>query len=282
MPVVIESLADTDLMVAADILGSAFQRTGDWINELQFNRRVQPDGYFGAYMDGVLVGMVGTIIYSTFAHIGLMGVHPQYQRQGIGFALMQHLLSWLDRKRIPLVLLDASPSGQLLYQKLDFVACEPVYVFQRRKGDPIHHGPIETRLLNSKDLERIRTTDMQVFGADRSRLFTNLLEKYPNRAFILQDGPGSIKGYIFAREASLGPWVMEAPEDAEPLLQAVLSLPFDEDASVVVPESNGKAMTLLHRYGFEIVRTNLHMKRGSGARVSQCEKIFGQTSLSLG
>ncbi|MRR32047.1 GNAT family N-acetyltransferase, partial [bacterium] len=84
MPVVIESLPDTNLEAAADILGAAFQRTGNWIEELQFNRRLQPDGYFGAYQDGVLVGMVGTTIYLTFAHVGLMGVHPKSQRRGVG------------------------------------------------------------------------------------------------------------------------------------------------------------------------------------------------------
>jgi ribosomal protein S18 acetylase RimI-like enzyme len=282
MSVLIRSLSDLDLEAAARILSSAFERRGNWINNLKFNIQLQPDGYYGAFQDGVLAGMVGTTIYSAFAYVGLMGVDPDFQRRGIGLALMQHLLFWLDNKSISLVLLDASPFGQLLYQKLGFVACEPVYVFQRRKGEPIHHRPIETRLLNSQDLERISITDMHVFGADRSRLFTNLLEKYPNRAFVLQDGLGSIKGYIFAREASIGPWVMQEPEGAEPLLQAVLSLPFEGDVSVVVPGSNTNAISLLQRYGYKVIRTNLHMMRGSGVRCGQSERIFGQTSLSLG
>ena len=282
MSVLIESLSGINLEAAANILSAAFQRPGNWINDLKFNIKIQPDGYFGAYVDGVLAGLVGATIYSAFAYVGLMGVHPEFQRRGVGLALMQYLLSWLDKKNIPLVLLDASPSGQLLYQKLGFVACELVYVFQRRKGGSIHRRPVETRILNSKDLERISATDLQVFGADRSRLLTNLLEKYPDRSFVLQNGLGSFNGYIFAREASIGPWVMHEPEDAEPLLQAVLSLPFEGNISVVVPGSNVKAMTLLTRYGFEVIRTNLHMKRGSGVRVAQHEKIFSQTSLSLG
>jgi ribosomal protein S18 acetylase RimI-like enzyme len=282
MSISIQLLSDSDLGVAANVLSSAFHRPGNWINNLQFNTKLQPDGYYGAYQDGVLAGMVGATIYSTFAYVGLMGVHPEFQRRGIGLALMQYLLSWLDEKKIPLTLLDASPAGQLLYQKLGFVACDPVYVFQKRSGQPILHHLIEPRFLSIKDLERINITDTQAFGANRSKLLRNLLERYPKRAFILQDGLGKVDGYLVAQESRIGPWVMQETEGAESLLQAALSLPFDGAVSVVVPGSNVKAMTLLHRYGFEVIRTNLHMMRGTSVRVDQREIIFGQTSLSLG
>ena len=134
MPISIRPLADTDLESAADILTSAFHRSGNWANELRLYREVQPDGYFGAYQEGALVGMVGSIIYSTFAYIGMMGVHQQFQRRGIGLALMQHLLKWLDGKNIPQVQLDASEAGQPMYEKLGFVAHERVFVLQRQAG----------------------------------------------------------------------------------------------------------------------------------------------------
>jgi GNAT superfamily N-acetyltransferase len=103
MPVSIHLLSDADLKTAAVILSSAFQRSGNWIDDLRFYRRLQPDGYFGAYLDGMLIGMVGATIYSGFAYVGLMGVHQEFQRRGVGRALMQHLLAWLDDQNVPLV-----------------------------------------------------------------------------------------------------------------------------------------------------------------------------------
>ena len=141
MPISILPLKDADLESAADILTSAFQRSGNWANELRLYHEVQPDGYFGAYHEGVLVGMVGSTIYSTFAYVGMMGVHQQFQRHGIGLALMQHLLKWLDEKNIPQVQLDASEAGQPMYEKLGFVAQEQVFVLQRQAGMSIFEFP---------------------------------------------------------------------------------------------------------------------------------------------
>ena len=84
MPLSIHPLADADLESAADILTSAFQRSGNWVNELRLYRGVQPDGYFGAYQDGMLVGMVGSTIYSTFAYVGMMGVHQSFSGAALG------------------------------------------------------------------------------------------------------------------------------------------------------------------------------------------------------
>jgi len=282
MPVLIRPLANTDLESAAVILTSAFQRSGNWANELRLYRGVQSDGYFGAYQEGMLVGMVGSTIYSTFAYIGMMGVHQQFQRRGIGLALMQHLLKWLDDKNLPQVQLDASEVGQPIYEKLGFVAQESVFVLQRQAGLPTFEFPRQVKLIQYSDLGMLAEVDAKIFGADRSRVFSALLQAYPKRAFFSQDSRGRVTGYLFVQAGRIGPWVMLGPEDGEALLRAALSLDFEGMPSTVVPETTPEALALLQRYGFEILRTNRHMARGSTAVIGQREKVYAQASLSLG
>jgi GNAT superfamily N-acetyltransferase len=282
MSVSIHPLADTDLDSAAVILTSAFQRSGNWSNELHLYREIQPDGYFGAYQEGALVGMVGSTIYSTFAYIGMMGVHQQFQRLGIGFALMQHLLKWLDEKNIPQIQLDASKAGQPMYEKLGFVAQERVLVLQRQVGLPMLELPRQIGIIHHFDLAALAETDAKIFGADRSRVFSVLLQAYPERAFFSHDAHGRMTGYLFMQERRIGPWVMLEPDDEEALLLAALSLNFTGTISVVVPETSHRALEVLQHHGFEIVRMNRHMVRGLAMTIGQREKIYAQTSLSLG
>ncbi len=278
----IRPLAETNLEAAAVILASAFQRTGHWASELRFYRSLQPDGYFGAEQAGALAGMVGATIYSNFAYIGMMGVHQDFQRQGIGLALMQHLLNWLDEQNIPQVQLDASPYGQPLYEKLGFAPEERVFVLQRQAETPLAAFPRQIERIQPSDLVELAERDAKIFGADRRRVFSAQLETYPGRAFKSLDARGNLTGYLFTTERRIGPWVMLEPNDAEALLQAALALEFSESLSVVVPETSPLALELLQKYGFEQTRTNRHMSRGAANSPSQRAKVFAQTSLSVG
>lgn len=282
MSVSIHPLAETDLDSAALILASAFQRSGHWANDLRFFRSLQPDGYFGAYLDGALAGMVGAIIYSNFAYIGMMGVHQDFQRRGLGLALMQHLLNWLDEKNIPQVQLDASEAGQPMYEKLGFTALERVFVLQRQAGPPFPKLPKQSEHIQPSDLAALAEMDAKIFGADRCRVFSALLETYSGRAFKSHDTQGRMTGYLFTQERRIGPWVMLEPGDDETLLQTALSLNFSEAVSAIVPETSPAALELLQRYGFETTRVNRHMVRGAAQLTGQRTKVFAQVSLSIG
>jgi ribosomal protein S18 acetylase RimI-like enzyme len=281
MPVSIRPLAETDLDAAAVILTSAFQRTGDWGSDLRFYHGLQPDGYFGAYKDGVLVGMVGATIYSTFAYIGMMGVHQQFQRRGIGLALMQSLLNWLAEKNVTMVQLDASPAGQPMYEKLGFEAQEQVFALEWKHSFPVARFSQVPGPVRPSDLAELVEIDARIFGAERGKIFSVLLETYPGRSFLLRNALGKITGYLFLQKHRVGPWVMLEPDGTEALLLAALSTCEVGSVSVLVPELNQRALALLRHYGFEVSRINRHMVRGSGA-LGDRNKIFGQTSLSLG
>lgn len=251
-------------------------------NDLRLYREIQPDGYFGAYEEGTLMGMVGSAVYSTFAYVGMMGVHQRFQRRGVGLDLMRHLLQWLDAKKFPQVQLDASEAGQLMYEKLGFIAREPVFVLQRQAGLPTPALPPQIKQIEHSDLSMLAEVDSKIFGADRSRVLLTLLQAYPNRAFLSQDLHGRVTGYLFVQAGRIGPWVMLEPGDGEALLCAALSPGFVGTVSAVVPETTPEALDLLRHYGFESLRANRHMARGSTTVFGQREKVYAQTSLSLG
>jgi ribosomal protein S18 acetylase RimI-like enzyme len=282
MAISIRTLSEADLESADAILKYAFQRSESWLDDLCLFYKLQPKGMFLALQNDMPAGMVASITYSKFAYIGLMGVLQDFQRQGIGLALMEHLLAWLDRQGIHQVKLDASPLGQPLYEKMGFVPFDEVYVLQRKTGESTFQHPTEVQSLSLQNLDLITATDTRAFGADRRRLLQALLEAYPQRAFLLTDRRGRIRGYLIVQEKRIGPWVMEHTANAELLLKAALSLPLDRPISLVVPGENTDAIILLQHCGFEIIRVNRHMARGLVAPAGQREKIYAQASISLG
>jgi len=281
MAISIRTLSDSNLESADFILRSAFQRPESWRRELQLFIDLQPAGVFIACQQDNPVGMVAGIIYSDYAYVGLMGVHQDFQRQGIGLALMSHLLDWLDRRGVQQVVLDASPFGQPLYEKLGFVPFDEIFVFQRQIGYPASKRPDKIEFLTQQNLDLIAAPDTQAFGASRKELLQALLGAYHQRAFLLAD-EGGVNGYLIAQEKRIGPWVADSPGNAALLLDAALSLPYPGLLTVTVPGENVDAIDLLPRYGFELARVNRHMARGTNLSPGQRESIYAQASLSLG
>jgi GNAT superfamily N-acetyltransferase len=282
MTISIRILTDADFEKVNTILGSAFQRAESWLPELRLFCRLQPDGIFLACNNGVPAGMVATILYPEYAYVGLMGIHQDFQRRGLGVALMEHVLSWVKDRNIPLVKLDASSAGQPLYEKLGFVPLDEVCVYQRQIGNLYAQRPKGIQLLTPQNLDLVTASDIQAFGADRNRLLRTLLETYPERAFLSQDESGHVNGYLFCQEKRIGPWIMNENSEAEKLLAAAMNLPYPGAISVIVPAKNHDGASLLQRNGFQIVRANRHMAYGSVPIMGHRGKVFGQTSLSLG
>lgn len=283
MSILLRTLTDADLENADTILQAAFQRTDSWLRELLLIRRLQPAGAFLAHHRETPAGVVASLIYPDFTYVGPLGVHPDFQRLGIGLALMEHLLEWLDQQGVMRVALDASLMGHPIYEKLGFITCDQVNIFQRQSGQPNSRPLPGIQHLSLQTLNLITATDHQAFGTDRSRLLSVLLEAYPQRGFVLKDTQGNINGYLIAQEKIIGPWVSQNKADAELLLKAALSLPFDNGLiSVIVPGKNSEAAAVLQYFGFERVRVLQHMVRGSKTLAGQRENVYGQVSPSLG
>lgn len=282
MPISIRPLAETDLETAEIILNLAFQSSSSRLLDLRLCHQMQPDGWFLAVEQDQPLGMVGATNYGAFAYVGFMAVHPAAQRRGLGLALMQFLLARLDEQQLPLVLLDASAAGQPLYEKLGFVAHEETLLFQHPGTFIQPTQPPRVQPISMRELAELVQWDTLAFGANRQKVLQTLISAFPERAFMLRDTTGEITGYLLAQKTRIGPWVMRQPQEAEALLQAALTLTYDEKVSVVVPAENQAAIALLRRYGFEQVRANRHMGRGQAELPGQRHRIYAQTSFAVG
>jgi GNAT superfamily N-acetyltransferase len=276
-------LADADFDAADGILKAAFGFPESSKPDLRRYVALQPDGWFLATRAGFPIGMVGAVDYGRFAYIGLMAVHPAEQSRGVGRALLQYLLAWLDARGTPIALLDATDAGRSLYASLGFVeedrAC--IYALQELSSGAAGVPPL-VRPLQPGDVPAIVDLDAHIFGAERGAVLREFIADYPGRFFVAHDEKGRLSGYLCAQSRRLGPWATPRREDAEKLLQAALTLPFTAGVNVLVPQVNRAASELLESFGFSMVRAIQHMRRGGTHCPGQRELLYGQASFAIG
>ncbi len=91
------------------------------LNRLYANN---PYSFLVAELDGRVVGyVIGVLRWGATGHIMAIGVYPKYRRQGVGTALIVHMLDVLRMKGARNVRLEARKSNiiaQQFYQKLGF------------------------------------------------------------------------------------------------------------------------------------------------------------------
>ena len=179
------------------------------------------------------------------------------------------------------MLLDSSPAGERLYEKLGFVDDDTVIQYVR---DDCAARPRPSELVGSlaeADLAALDPFDTLIFGASRAAVFAALHAEYPDRAFVARDRDGALDGYLFAQPQTIGPWAARGPATAEALLGAALALDFEGAPRVLVPGANAHAAGLLLRYGFSPQRALRHMRQG-GAVAARRDLIYGQVSYAIG
>jgi len=89
------------------------QTARDWKRLLTLS----PDGCFGAFCGGQLIGTVTVMAYGqNLAWIGMMIVAQEYRGRGIGKRLMLAALDYCESKHIETIKLDATPAGRPRYQ----------------------------------------------------------------------------------------------------------------------------------------------------------------------
>ncbi|MFN6569911.1 GNAT family N-acetyltransferase [Dendronalium sp. ChiSLP03b] len=279
----IRNLTEADFKDIDPVLMAAYGKTSSFKSDLQRYLALQPDGWLIAECDGVPVGMVGAVDYGAIAYVGVLGVHPTFQRQGIGLMLMKQILEWLDKRGCPSVVLDATTAGVPIYARLGFIEVEKSLVFQQETAPQFL--PSRTKrvsALRSTDLTALAAFDTPLFGADRQTVFAAFLSEFPDRAFIAYDQTGQVVGYLLAQPQNLGPWAASTLEAAEALLARGLLLPFEDVPRVLLPGSNRIATTLLMRYRFTKQSVLSHMCRGKNTALGKRAMLYGMASFALG
>ena len=282
MGITIRNLRAADLDAADRIYRAAFGRDDSRKPEIAFYLTLQSGGWLLASLDGEPAGFVGAINYGPFAYVGMMCVCPETQRRGIGRALMERLLTWLDKRNCPLVMLDATAAGAPLYLKLGFEETGEMYTC--RWHGQIRPGDVSAGIqdLLPEHLSELAAFDTPIFGANRSAVFAEYVRRFPHRGFIVWDKAGQVSGYIFGQARRIGPWVARRPEDAEALLGKALSLDYEHSPIMAVPAANPAVNDILRCHDFTMDGPWLHMQRGQPTSPIRYEQIYALASYTLG
>lgn len=193
--------------------------------------RLEPTGCFAAREGHRLIGTVTTTTYGrAMAWIGMMAVHPDSRRQGIGAALMRLALDYVHGLGVASVKLDATPAGRPLYESLGFVAEAGM---ERWQGVARSGASPDPRRPNGESLRLLFALDQAAYGADRSRLLELLVAESLGGPLVAQSGHGLPEGYALARQGRtatyIGPVVATTASAAGQLLDGMLARFAGED-----------------------------------------------------
>ena len=240
------------------------QTEQDWLRVLE----LEPEGCFAIDRDGRLVATASSICYDReLAWIGMVLTLPEFRGQGLARNLMERAIQFLDGRGVRCIKLDATSMGSPLYRKLGFVDECPIERWRRAPA------PGSARDLGSYEPDANR--DFEAFGADRSRLLSQLAAG--EAASI--PGSGYAMGRPGANAAYFGPCVAADAETAEKLLEWFLARHPGEPVYWDLLPENREALRLARRFGFERVRELTRMARGvsssSRAGVQQTYAIAG-------
>lgn len=288
MHISVYPLTETDFAGADAVVDAAY---GHPRNRRDVYLRDMELSSFGAFVakddeNGRVVGFGTVVDYEAFAYIGMMSTLPEMQRKGIGARLVEHILSWLDERDCPTVLLDASAAGEPLYPRFGFAEEDLTAHLQQVEHVLLpRHLPLGVSVLEYDELDALCAFDAAHFGGNRAELLATYCADIPQRVLVAHDVNSEnreITGYLIAQAHTLGPWVARSRDDAERLLVHALSLSFSTSPAVFVSANNEDAYSLLERYGFRQQRALKHMRKGQPLERERRATLYGQASLGLG
>lgn len=298
----IRPLTETDLSAAQRLREHAGwnQADDDWRRLLAWS----PDGCWAADLDGQLVGTTAVTTYGRrIAWIGMVLVDPDHRRQGIGRALLNHAIEYLERLGIQTIALDSTPEGQPLYARLGFV---DVLELARWRG-PIsgqtqslattgERDEAVIRPLAPADLAAVAAYDARLFGTDRA----HILGALQVGRCLVAERHAQVVGYALSRPGArawhLGPLAADDPGTAERLARTVL-LPLagrlatsDAMADTVMADEtvmdvlmpNRHAIALAEALELTPVRRFIRMARGAPPPTVDARRLYTSAGPELG
>jgi ribosomal protein S18 acetylase RimI-like enzyme len=284
MNVSVRPLTVADLRFASQVraLAGWNQTEADWRGYLEF----EPEGCFIAEAGGKPAGTATAIRYGEkFGWIGMVLVHPEARRHGIGTTLLRATIDYLQQRGPRCVKLDATPMGKKVYVPLGF---RDEYDVTRYEGT----APMDAkapdgsvRWLADGGLADVVAFDTSIFGAERGGVLQSLSRRNPEFCFVAHDTTG-VAGYLIAREGAnalqLGPWLARDATTAERLLRAFFQRVPGRRIFVDVPQPNTAGVALIALNGFTVQRGFTRMYLGENRDPGRPEQVFGTSGAEKG
>ncbi len=144
--------------------------------------------------DGELVGTATATRFGNTVVIGMVLVARHAERQGLGQALMRHVM---QRHSDAVHILNATSYGQPLYEKLGFTAIGTTYshrgIFRPDAGADASLP--QTRPAALAELPALTQLDAQIVGAERAPLMRALLTNFARTAVAIDSAGGELAAF---------------------------------------------------------------------------------------
>jgi len=276
-------LASEDLPFADSVrkLAAWNQTLADWERFLAS----APDGCFLAEWNGAPAGTATTIVYSqALAWIGMVLVHPNFRRRGIGRALLERCIEHLREHGVRCIKLDATPLGKKVYDDLGF---HDEWTLTRWERDAAGSPKLEPTpgIRDCRDADTIESLDVAAFGASRRKALEPLMSQAP-RALISEAEGGQVEGYGLLREGTaacyLGPVVARSADTAASLVDALLPTADGRKVYWDIPDQNAAAVGLAIEHDFMPQRTLTRMYLGENATPGDPQRQFAIAGPEIG
>jgi GNAT superfamily N-acetyltransferase len=206
---------------------------------------------------GELAGVAAGAVFGGTGWVGGVAVVPAHRRAGLGGALTEAIVEFLEASGVGTVLLHATALGRPVYERLGFVPETP---YRTLGGPTLPRRPRQApvRSATATDLEAVLALDRAATGEDRRRLLAAL---WPTGGLVA-DADGRPAGYHLASPWRTGGATIAAdPGTGLALLDAVRATA-GEEVAISVPTGNTAAVEFLEGAGFSEVYRTIRMYRG--------------------
>ena len=248
---------------------------------------MEPGGCFVAEWEGRPAGTATTIVYGPeLAWIGMVLVHADFRRRGIGSALLERCIGSLHERGVRCVKLDATPLGKMVYDRLGFKTEWTLTRWERPAALPRHAASGKgIRKLRETDLRLIEPVDTAAFGTPRIRLLRALAADGTG-VVAAGTGGGKLEGYALSRPGRharyLGPCSASGTEAGIRLMHSLVAKSTCARMFWDIPDANEAAIEWARRNGFTQQRTLIRMSLGDNAAPGDPRKQFAIAAPEVG
>lgn len=264
-------------MTVADIaLGMRLKSQAGWNQTLADWQRflaLSPEGCFVAAVGGVDVGTAATFTFDNVGWIAMILVDPAARGKGVGSAMMNHCLTYLQSHNVTSVRLDATALGKPVYDKSGFVDQFKLVRFEgtlpSNESFNVSRNCVVINI-TEQHVAAIKALDASAMKTDRGSLLDLLLkqtgDEAPAHALVAMEGD-NVAGYCLARRganaAFIGPCVAVTPEAGDALLQAIAQTLAGQRIYVDIPVDHTPATAWAKANGLSKQRELTRMCKGT-------------------
>ena len=271
-------------LVAADLTACvALSVDRDWgAEEHKWSLLLEVAECFG--VDAPDGGLAGAVVLGRYgprlASVGMMLVASRYGRQGLGLALMSHLL---EQAGDATVFLTATDAGRPLYGKVGFRIVGRSATFTGRFRPLASDRPDETRAATREDIAAVVEVDGRVFGAARGPMIRRLFS-FADQVRVLPSA-GPIAGYAAAwRDVDrtlIGPVI--APDvSAAGALIAAIARGIDGPVRVDLDPDRRDIAAWAEAHGLPLTAETAFMVRGPWPPAGDRDRLYAPITVALG